>query len=88
MCYTWGMEIASRELRNQTRAVLERVEAGEEVTITVAGRPVAILMPAQRRRAWMPRDEFERLLASRRADPSLAGELAALMPDTTDDIRL
>ena len=35
-CYTCRMaRVASRELRNQTRALLERVEAGEEITITV-----------------------------------------------------
>ena len=38
-------EVASRELRNNTRAVLDRVEAGEAVTITVDGRPVARLEP-------------------------------------------
>jgi prevent-host-death family protein len=36
-------EIASRELRNDTRRVLARVEAGELVTITVNGRAIATL---------------------------------------------
>ena len=35
--------VASRELRNDTAGVLRRVQAGEEVTITVNGRPVADL---------------------------------------------
>ncbi|MEJ7695264.1 MAG: type II toxin-antitoxin system prevent-host-death family antitoxin [Candidatus Limnocylindrales bacterium] len=37
--------VASRELRNNTRAVLARVEAGESITITVDGRPVATIEP-------------------------------------------
>ena len=35
--------VASRELRNRTRSLLDRVEAGESITITVDGRPVAVL---------------------------------------------
>ena len=38
-------QIAQRELRNQVSAVLQRAQAGERFTITVAGRPVAELGP-------------------------------------------
>lgn len=34
-------EVSSRDLRNDTAGVLRRVEAGEDITITVKGRPVA-----------------------------------------------
>ena len=44
--------IAQKELRNQVGAVLRRAEAGEILTVTVAGRPVAELGPAHRRR-WV-----------------------------------
>ncbi len=44
--------IPQKELRNQVGAVLRRVEAGETLTVTVAGRPVAELGPAHRRR-WV-----------------------------------
>jgi prevent-host-death family protein len=44
--------IPQKELRNQVGAVLRRVEAGESLTVTVAGRPVAELSPARRRR-WV-----------------------------------
>jgi prevent-host-death family protein len=44
--------IPQKELRNQVGAVLRRVEAGETLTVTVAGRPVAELSPAARRR-WV-----------------------------------
>ncbi len=42
-------DIAQKELRNQVGEVLRRVEAGEILTVTVAGRPVAELGPAHRR---------------------------------------
>ena len=44
--------IPQKELRNNVGDVLRRAEAGEEFTITVAGRPVARLGPA-RRRQWV-----------------------------------
>lgn len=78
-------EIASRELRNDTRGLLRRVEAGEDVVITVDGRPVAVLRPLGQRPRWVSRREFAgRIL--RQADPALAGELRSLAPDTTDDL--
>ena len=78
--------VASRELRNNTRALLERVAAGEIVTITVDGRPVAILSPPKRRPTWMARDEFLRRIVRHQADPGLRRELVELLPDTTDDM--
>lgn len=47
--------IPQKMLRNQVGEVLRRVEAGESVTVTVAGRPVAELSPAARRR-WVTAD--------------------------------
>jgi prevent-host-death family protein len=44
--------IPQKELRNNIGEVLRRAEAGEQITITVAGRPVAQLGPAGRRR-WV-----------------------------------
>lgn len=78
--------VASRELRNNTRAVLARVEAGEDVTITVGGRPVAVLRPITSRRTWLSRQEFVQRFRDRQADPGLADDLATLAPETTDDI--
>jgi prevent-host-death family protein len=79
-------EIASRELRNDTRGVLARVESGEAVTITVNGRPVGVLQPVGTRRRWIGRDQFVGRLA--RADPELTALLAEIAPDTTDDLPL
>ncbi|HET7386516.1 MAG TPA: type II toxin-antitoxin system prevent-host-death family antitoxin [Nocardioidaceae bacterium] len=48
--------IPQKQLRNQVGEVLRRVEAGETFTVTVAGRPVAELAPARRRRWVSGRD--------------------------------
>ena len=77
-------EVASRELRNNTRSLLDRVAAGEAITITVDGKPMAVLTPVGRRRTWVPKGEF--LAGLRQADPGLARDLAELAPDTTDDL--
>jgi prevent-host-death family protein len=39
------MDATARELNQHTAQVLARVEAGETVTVTKSGRPVAILRP-------------------------------------------
>ncbi len=41
--------IPQKELRNNVGKVLRRAQAGEQITVTVAGRPVAELGPAGRR---------------------------------------
>ena len=79
-------EVPSHDLRNRTRELLDRVRAGEEFTITVAGRPVARLVPMERRPRWMPKREFLRRVLPHQADPGLTEELRELMPDTTDDL--
>lgn len=73
--------IAQKELRNNVGEVLRRAEAGEEFTITVAGRPVAELGPARRRR-WVSGPDLTRVWqtpAPRTLDADLEqfpGELA------------
>jgi prevent-host-death family protein len=80
-------EVASRELRNDTAGVLRRVQAGEEVMVTVNGKPVAQLVPLQRtRRHWLPRSELVRRLRVAQADPALRDDLARLAGDTTDQL--
>jgi prevent-host-death family protein len=79
-------DVASRELRNETRAVLARVESGEDVVITVDGRPVATIRPLPDRERWMPKAEFVRRVVHHQADPGLAADLRALAPDTTDEL--
>lgn len=80
-------EIAARELRNQTAAVLRRVEAGERVTITSRGRPVAELTPVRAtRRRPIGRAELMRRLQHAQADAGLRQDLAVLAGETTDDL--
>lgn len=82
-----SVEVASRELRNHTADVLRRVEAGEEVVITVRGKPVATLAPIRKkRRRWIPRDELIEMLETSQADPGLRQDLERLAGDTTDDL--
>ncbi len=78
--------VAARELREQTDSLLERVAGGEQIAITVDGRPVAVLAPLPRRTLWMKRELFLHRFAAHRADPALRDELTALAPDTTDDL--
>lgn len=87
MCYIRSMsEVASRELRNHTRSVLDRVARGEEITVTVRGRPVAELTPVAAKPRWMARDRFLREIMSHQADPGLAADLESLADETTDDL--
>lgn len=80
-------EVASRELRNDTAGVLRRVEAGEVVTITVKGKPVARLTAvAPGRRRWLSRVELAQRLKRAQADAGLRDDLAVLAGDTTDDL--
>ena len=52
--------IPQKELRNNVADVLRRAEAGEQFTITVAGRPVAQLGPTQRRH-WVSGPELAKI---------------------------
>lgn len=78
-------EVASRELRNSTRSLLDRVEAGETITITVDGRPAAVLAPIGRRPRWVPRSEFTSNVLAHQADPGLAQDLDELAGEMTDE---
>jgi antitoxin (DNA-binding transcriptional repressor) of toxin-antitoxin stability system len=39
-------QVSVRELKNQTTSILRRVEAGERITVTKRGRPIAIMEPS------------------------------------------
>lgn len=47
-------EVPQRALRNETAALLRRVEAGERLQITVHGHPVAELGPISDRPRFVP----------------------------------
>lgn len=69
MCYIAGMAtVGLRELRQHASDLVRRAEEGEEITITVAGRPGARLVPATPR-AWRQWGDVAQLFAGP-ADPT------------------
>jgi prevent-host-death family protein len=74
--------IPQKELRNNVAAVLRRAEAGEELTITVAGRPVAQLGPAARRR-WVGGPALKKVFET--PAPQTLGEDLKRLPATLGD---
>lgn len=74
--------IPQKELRNHVGEVLRRAEGGEELTITVAGRPVAQLGPI-RRSHWVPANRLARLWALP-PDPTLERDLERMGGELVD----
>jgi prevent-host-death family protein len=78
--------IPQRDLRNRSGEILRQTETGEEFTITVEGRPVAMLVPYPKRQ-WVPRAEVERVLTGIPPDPTFfadIAELAGMVEDVKD----
>jgi prevent-host-death family protein len=76
--------IPQRELRNNIAEVLRDAESGTEFTITVRGRAVARLGPADRareRRVDVDRDIFRAILANTPVDDGFATDIAAMRAD-------
>lgn len=81
------MEIGVRDLRNRTAQVIDAVTAGERVTLTVRGEPVADIVPHGRRRArWLSGVQLGEQLTDRAADPGLRAELDELAGQTLDGL--
>ena len=79
--------IAQRELRNNLGRVLREVEAGEHVRVTVAGRPVADLVPIARGpRRFVHRDDFNRVFEAASLDPGFARDLDDALDQTIDEL--
>ncbi len=74
--------IPQKELRNNVGEVLRRAEAGEEITITVAGREVARLGPTGRRQ-WVGGSTL-RAIWHTPAPRTLAGDLKRFPAALTD----
>jgi prevent-host-death family protein len=74
--------IPQKELRNNVGEVLRRAEAGERLTITVAGRPVAQLGPVQARQ-WVTPDQLTNLWATP-PDRTLEKDLEVLAAEIVD----
>jgi prevent-host-death family protein len=78
------MDVGVRDLRNQTGRVIDAVKAGERVTLTVHGEPIADIVPHERRARWLSGPELHRELATRAADRDLRRELDELAGQTLD----
>lgn len=74
--------ISQRELRDNFVAILRRAETGERFTITMSGRPVAELGPAERRQ-WVSTNTLADLFALP-PDPHLAEDPAAFDAELRD----
>jgi prevent-host-death family protein len=82
-----NVEIASRELRNDTAGLLRRVEEGETIVITRRGKPVAELTPHRPATShWFTPDEVMEVVEKSSADPGLRDDLARLVGETTDEL--
>jgi prevent-host-death family protein len=80
------MEIGVRDLRNHTASVIDAVRAGERVTLTVNGEPLADILPHSDRTRWLAGERLRERLADRAADPALKHELDALAGQTLDEL--
>lgn len=80
------MEVSVRDLRNRTADVVAAVQAGQPVTLTSRGEPVADIVPHRRRTRWLPGGWLREQLADRQADAQLTDDLDRLAGQTTDEL--
>jgi prevent-host-death family protein len=80
------MQIGVRDLRNRTSQVIDAVQAGERVTLTVHGEPVADIVPHGQRSRWLSGAQLREQLETRSADPALSAELDELAGQTLADL--
>jgi len=87
-CYGADMRVAIRDLRNDTRSVIDAVERGVEVVLTRRGHPIARIVPIE-----PDVDDLDRWLDEVTAEPDDSGLFAEIErlrrdEDDTDDRRL
>ena len=80
------MDVGVRELRNDTARVIDAVRAGERVTLTVRGEPIADIGPHGGRTRWLSGAALRDQLGHRSADPGLRRELDELAGETLADL--
>jgi prevent-host-death family protein len=80
------VEIGVRDLRNRTSQVIDAVQAGERVTLTVRGEPIADIVPHGRRTRWLSGEHLREQLRDRAADPGLSHDLDELAGQTLDEL--
>lgn len=83
MCYARCVyEVGLREMRQNASDLVRRAQAGERVTITVAGRPAAVLGPVSPR-TWREWDDLAGVF-DHPTDPRWADD-RDLLDDTVAD---
>ena len=78
--------VSIRELRNSTTRVIEDIENGVPITLTVNRRPVADIVPHQLTLSpWVPSSQLRRIVAETPADPGLLDDISAAREDLIED---
>lgn len=78
--------VSIRELRNSTSQVIDEVENGVPLTLTVNKRPVADIVPHQLTRSpWVSSDELRRIVNESSADPELLSDIAEVREALVED---
>jgi len=77
-------EVASRELRNNTRELIMRAQKGETIVITIDGVPTAELKPIVVKRRWVPKGEF--FANFHPADPAMLDDIRGPSEQTNLDL--
>jgi prevent-host-death family protein len=80
------VDVGVRDLRNDTARVLAAVAAGERVTLTVRGEPIADIVPHGARTRWLSGAALRQQLAHRNADAQLRRDLDQLVGDTLAEL--
>lgn len=80
------MDVGVRDLRNDTSRVIDAVRAGERVTLTVHGEPIADIVPHGNRTRWLSGAAVRDQLTRRAADPALRTDLDDLAGDTLGEL--
>lgn len=80
------MNVGVRDLRNDTARVISALRAGERVTLTVRGEPIADIVPHGARSRWLSGASLRDQLAGRSADPGLRKDLEELAGETLADL--
>ncbi len=80
------MVIGVRDLRNRTAQIIDAVQAGERVTLTVHGEAIADIVPHGRRSRWLPGGALRDQLTGRAADAGLTRDLDALSGQTLEQL--
>jgi len=76
--------VATRDLRNSTAQVIQKVREGQSVVLASRGRPVARIVPIEsQRRPYLTPAE---VLNFPKADPDLKRDLALMGDDDTDEL--